>query len=125
MMATGFDVISSLLLVSRGFFVIIGAVGVLRFPDFYTRTHAAGVTDTLGADLILVGLLFQVPDGLTAAKLGLIIVFFLLTSPVATHSVAHAAYAGREAPLTGRLLLRQNVPIAAEDDDESGSGEAA
>lgn len=125
MMATVFDVISWLLLVSGGFFVIIGAVGVLRFPDFYTRTHAAGVTDTLGADLILVGLLFQVPDGLTAAKLGLIIVFFLLTSPVATHSVAHAAYAGREAPLTGRLLLRQNVPIAAEDDDESGSGEAA
>ena len=110
-MAVALDVLSWLLLVAGGFFVIIGSLGVLRFPDFYTRMHAAGVTDTLGADLILQGLLFQAPDGITAVKLLLIIGFFLLTSPVATHSVAHAAYAGREAPLTGRLLLRQRVPL--------------
>lgn len=105
------DLLSWLLLLGGGFFVVIGALGVLRFPDFYTRTHAAGVTDTLGADLILVGLLLQVPDAMTAIKLLLILMFFVLTSPVATHSVAHAAYAGREAPLTGKLLLRQNVPL--------------
>jgi len=108
------DILSFLLLIAGGIFVIIGSVGVLRFPDFYTRMHAAGITDTLGADFILLGLLFQAPDGITAVKLLLIVFFFLLTSPVATHSVAHAAYAGREAPLTGRLLLRQNVPMTAE-----------
>ena len=112
------DILSFLLLLAGGFFVIIGAVGVLRFPDFYTRTHAAGVTDTLGADLVLLGLLLQAPDAMTAIKLVLIFFFILMTSPVATHSVAHAAYAGREAPLTGKLLLRQNVPMPIEDEVE-------
>ena len=108
------DLLSWVTLLAGGFFVIVGAVGVLRFPDFYTRLHAAGVTDTLGADLILLGLLLQVPDVMTAIKLILIMFFILMTSPVATHSVAHAAYAGREAPLTGKLLLRQNVPLSME-----------
>jgi multicomponent Na+:H+ antiporter subunit G len=108
-MALLLDILTGLLLLGGGAFVVIGALGVLRFPDFYTRTHAAGVTDTLGADLILLGLLLQAPDAMTAIKLLLIILFFLLTSPVATHSVAHAAFAGREAPLTGKLLLRQHI----------------
>jgi multicomponent Na+:H+ antiporter subunit G len=118
-----FDLLSWILLLSGGAFVILGALGVLRFPDFYTRTHAAGVTDTLGADLILLGLLFQVPDGITAIKILLILFFFILTSPVATHSVAHAAYAGREAPLTGKLLLRQNVPLGPEEDRDQKAEE--
>ena len=105
------DAVSWVLLLSGGFFVVVGAFGVIRFPDFYTRLHAAGVTDTLGADLIILGLLFQAPGVMVAIKLILILFFFVLTSPVATHSVAHAAYAGREAPLTGKLLLRQNVPL--------------
>lgn len=108
------DILSWPLLLVGGFLVVAGAVGVVRFPDFYTRTHAAGVTDTFGADLVLLGLLLQAPDAMTAIKLVLIFFFLLMTSPVATHSVAHAAYAGREAPLTGKLLLRQNVPIAEE-----------
>lgn len=112
------DLVSFVLLLGGGFFVVVGAVGVLRFPDFYTRTHAAGVTDTLGADLVLLGLLLQSPDAMTAIKLLLIFFFIALTSPVATHSVAHAAYAGREAPLTGKLLLRQNVPLAVEAEAE-------
>jgi len=115
------DILSWLLLLSGGAFVIIGAVGTLRFPDFYTRTHAAGVTDTLGADLVLLGMLLQAPDALTAIKILLIFFFLIMTSPVATHSVAHAAYAGREAPLTGKLLLRQNVPLAPGADDEGGA----
>ncbi|MEO1042387.1 MAG: monovalent cation/H(+) antiporter subunit G [Pseudomonadota bacterium] len=105
------DVLSFVLLLAGGLFTIIGAVGVLRFPDFYTRIHAAGVTDTLGADLILLGLLLQAPGFMVGIKLFIILALFLLTSPVATHSIAHAAYAGREAPLTGKLLLRQNVPL--------------
>ncbi|MEM9810709.1 MAG: monovalent cation/H(+) antiporter subunit G [Pseudomonadota bacterium] len=120
------DLLSWVLLLSGGFFVIVGAIGVIRFPDFYTRLHAAGVTDTLGADLILLGLLFQAPGAMVAIKLLLILFFFIMTSPVATHSVAHAAYAGREAPLTGKLLLRQNVPLTFDRplDDEAQTMEA-
>lgn len=110
-MALLLDLLSWPLLLAGGALVILGALGVLRFPDFYTRTHAAGVTDTFGADLILLGLLLQVPDTMTGIKLVLIFVFMMMTSPVATHSIAHAAYAGRYAPLTGKLLLRQNVPL--------------
>lgn len=110
-MALVFDLLSWVFLLAGGGFVVIGAVGVLRFPDFYTRVHAAGVTDTLGADLLILGLLLQAPDAMTAIKLLLIFGFLTLTSPVATHSVAHGAYAGREAPLTGKLLLRENVPM--------------
>ncbi|MEO1658055.1 MAG: monovalent cation/H(+) antiporter subunit G [Pseudomonadota bacterium] len=115
------DVLTLILLVSGGVFTVIGAVGVLRFPDFYTRIHAAGVTDTLGADLILFGLLLQAPGFMVAIKLVMIIGLFLLTSPVATHSIAHAAYAGREAPLTGKLLLRQNVPLSLERTEQAGT----
>lgn len=117
-MSQALDILSWILLVGGGIFTVIGALGVLRFPDFYTRIHAAGVTDTLGADLILLGLLLQAPGFMVAIKLIMILSLFLLTSPVATHSIAHAAYAGREAPLTGKLLLRQNVPLAAERLDE-------
>ena len=83
----------SIVSISAGlFFVLAGTLGVLRLPDFYTRLHAAGMTDTLGAELILVGLIIQ--SGFTQMSLKLLIVGFFLfvTSPTATHAVAHAAY---------------------------------
>ncbi|MEE4211934.1 MAG: monovalent cation/H(+) antiporter subunit G [Parvularcula sp.] len=125
-MAFVLDLLTFILLIAGGAFVVIGAIGVLRFPDFYTRTHAAGVTDTLGADLILLGLLLQAPDAMTFIKIILVLLFFVLTSPVATHSVAHAAFAGREAPLTGKLLLRQHVTFGrARRTDQDESEEAS
>lgn len=73
------------------FLGISGAIGMLRFPDFYTRIHAAGVTDTLCAGLILFGLMLQSSWDLTLAKLIMILMFMLLTSPTATHALAKAA----------------------------------
>ena len=64
---------------------------MLRFPDFYTRMHASGVTDTLGAGLILIGLMFQAGWSLVLAKLVLILLFILLTSPTSSHALAKAA----------------------------------
>jgi multicomponent Na+:H+ antiporter subunit G len=84
-------------------FVLIGAVGVLRFPDFYTRLHAAGVTDTLGAELMLFGLVLQADSLLTAAKLLLIGLFLFITSPTATHALANAAHTAGLQPLLGKL----------------------
>ena len=52
------DLISAGLLAAGSIFVLIGGFGLIRLPDFYTRLHAAGITDTLGAELILLGLSF-------------------------------------------------------------------
>ena len=71
-------------------FVIAGATGVMRLPDFYTRMHAAGVTDTLGAELIILGLIAQAGDWQTAAKLALVALLLFLTSPTAANA-AHRA----------------------------------
>lgn len=73
-------------------FVLAGAIGVIRLPDFYTRMHAAGLTDTLGAELVILGLILQAGDWQTMAKLGLVALLLFLTSPTATHAVANAAH---------------------------------
>lgn len=83
------------------FFVLAGAFGVLRLPDFYTRLHAAGMTDTLGAELILLGLMFQSGFSQMTLKLLLVAFFLLVTSPTATHAVAHAAYKNGLKPFLG------------------------
>ncbi len=98
------DILSWVAFLSGGFFVLIGCIGLVRFPDFYTRLHPAGVTDTAGAELILIGMMLQAPSWLIVAKLGFIAVFLLLTSPVATHAIAHAAWVSGLAPLCGRDL---------------------
>ena len=93
----------SIISISAGlFFVLAGTLGVLRLPDFYTRLHAAGMTDTLGAELILIGLILQ--SGFTQMSLKLLIVGFFLfvTSPTATHAVAHAAYKAGLKPKLGK-----------------------
>lgn len=84
------------------FFVLAGTIGVIRLPDFYTRLHAAGMTDTLGAELILLALIFQSGFSQLTLKLLLVAFFLLITSPTATHAVAHAAYQAGLKPLTGK-----------------------
>jgi multicomponent Na+:H+ antiporter subunit G len=73
---------------------IVGGIGMHRFPDFYTRLHAASITDTLCAALFLLGLGFQAGLSLAALKLCLIFVFIFITSPTASHSLANAAMHG-------------------------------
>lgn len=84
------------------FFVLAGTLGVLRLPDFYTRLHAAGMTDTLGAELVLLGLIIQ--SGFTQMSLKLLLVafFLLITSPTATHAIANAAYKAGLEPKLGK-----------------------
>tara|TARA_B100000085_G_scaffold72619_1_gene65064 strand:- start:34 stop:372 length:339 start_codon:yes stop_codon:yes gene_type:complete len=85
------NLISAGLLAAGSIFVLIGAFGLIRLPDFYTRLHAAGITDTLGAELILLALMFQAGLSLVTVKLILISLFIFFTSPTATHAVANAA----------------------------------
>lgn len=85
------DIFSGVALAAGAVFLVSGGLGVLRFPDFYTRTHAAGITDSAGAGLILLGLLLQVPSWEVAVRLLIIVLFLALTAPTATHTLAHAA----------------------------------
>ena len=94
--------LSCLTIVTGLFFVFAGSIGVLRFPDFYTRLHAAGMTDTLGAELILIGLILQSGFTQTSLKLMMIGFFLLLTSPTATHAIAHSAYTANLKPKLGK-----------------------
>jgi len=93
---------SALCLLLGSFLCLSGGVGLIRFPDFYTRMHAVGVTDTLGAGMILIGLMLQNPEGLVELKLLLILVMTLFISPVASHALAKAAFRNDLLPLTDR-----------------------
>jgi len=92
------NILSWICLLTGGAFGVLGGVGLLRFPDFYTRLHAAGMTDTLCALLIVTGLALQSGVSLLTAKLLLILLFLLFTAPTATHALARAALAGRYEP---------------------------
>lgn len=94
-MELAISVLSSVALGLGCFFMLTGGVGLLRFPDFLSRMHAAGVTDTLASFLIIVGLMLQVGWGLPLFKLALILLFVFFTSPVASHALAKAALLDR------------------------------
>ena len=77
------------------FFLVTGAIGMIRFPDIYTRMHAAGKCDTLGSLLVLTGLACHEGFVLASAKLLIVALFILITSPTATHAIARAAKRNR------------------------------
>lgn len=85
------DIASGALLAIGSFFIIVGTLGLVRLPDFYTRLHAAGITDTLGAELVLIAMMLQAGFSLVTVKLIIISLFIFFTSPTATHAVANAA----------------------------------
>ena len=89
------EIISAILLCLGTFFCVVGGIGIHRMPDFYTRTHAASITDTLGAGLVLVGLMFLCEDQhwTVPVKLGMVLLFVLLTSPTSGHALVKAAAA--------------------------------
>lgn len=85
------DILSWICLLAGGMLGIVGGIGIHSFPDFYSRLHAVGMTDTLCAMLILLGLGLQADWSIAAFKLALIFVFLFFTSPTASHALAHAA----------------------------------
>ena len=93
------DILSWMCLAAGGAFAVIGTVGMIRMPEFFTRIHAASVTDTLGAGLILLGLVLQAGLTLVAVKLVMIGLLIMFTSPTATHALAKAGLARGMRPL--------------------------
>ena len=86
-----YDILSWCLIGLGCFFVLIGALGVLKLPEFWSRLHAASVVESAGMILLISGLCIQSGLSLITVKLVLLIVFLFLTGPTATHAVASAA----------------------------------
>ena len=101
--ATVSEVIAAVLILIGAFFSLLSAVGLLRLPDVYTRSHAASKSTTLGVLCTLVGTLlyFLITDGYFSIRLLLGIFFVFLTAPVSAHLICRSAY-------------RSNVQLAEE-----------
>jgi multicomponent Na+:H+ antiporter subunit G len=103
------DIISWVLIGGGGLFVVIGAIGLNRMPDVFTRMHATSVSDTFGAGLMLVGMMVQAGFSLVSAKLLFLLLFLWFTAPVATHALARAALLAGIKP-----VVADDLPIDAE-----------
>ena len=85
------EVLASVLLIAGSVIVLIGAIGMIKLPDFYCRLHAAGVIDTMGAWLVLGGLLLLSGNLVNGFKVGMIGVLLFFIAPVVSHAIARAA----------------------------------
>jgi multicomponent Na+:H+ antiporter subunit G len=98
-MALAVEIASWILMGAGAGFLLIAGIGILRLPDVYTRMHAAGIGDTLGAGLILAGLMLQGGFSLVTVKLVFVLILLFVTSPTSTHALAKAAQTGKVKPL--------------------------
>lgn len=92
------DVISILLLVIGSVFFLAGTVGILRFPDVYTRLHALTKADNLGLGLVVLALILQATSGYEAMKYLLVWVLIMFSSSLSAFMVANAAHRSRTKP---------------------------
>lgn len=102
MMETVLDILSWILILVGGSFGIIGGLGILRLPTFFTRIHAAGMTETMCAPPIVLAMMLQAGWSLVTFKLAAILLFLFLTSPTASHALAKAALHGGVDPMATR-----------------------
>jgi len=109
-MMLALDILSWLLLTAGGGFVLVGGIGALRMPNVYTRMHAASVTDTLGAVLVIAGVMIQAGPSLVTVKLAAILVFLLTTSPTASYALASAALLAGIKPDAGSAADLEDAP---------------
>jgi multicomponent Na+:H+ antiporter subunit G len=92
------EVVSWICILAGLFFVLVGTLGVLRMPDVYCRLHAAGMTDTMGAGFLFLGMSIQAGWSLLAVRLLLVYGFLLFTSPIGTHALARTALFAKVEP---------------------------
>jgi multicomponent Na+:H+ antiporter subunit G len=100
------DIVASVMIGFGLFFFLGGAIGILRFPDFYSRLHPAGKLDTMGQFAAMTGIALYLLNDLslgsvmTALKILLIVVFVFITSPTATHAIVDAGVRAGLTPWT-------------------------
>ena len=97
------DILSWIALTLGGAFVFIGGLGALRLPNLYTRMHAASLTDTMAAILIIFGIMLQAGFTLATVKLAVILAFLLFSSPTASNALASAAILSGYQPQEGEV----------------------
>lgn len=98
MLQLAVDLLSWASILAGLFFIVVGTLGVLRMPDVFTRLHAAGMTDTMGAGFLILGMSLQSGFSLLALRFLLVYAFILFTSPISTHALARAALAAKVEP---------------------------
>ena len=106
---------SWVLIVSGAFFVLVGAIGTIRFPDFWSRLHAASVSDSAGMILLFLGMGLQAGLSLITVKLVIIGAFLFITGPTSTHATANAALVSGLRPPEGEGLTGAEPQDAAAD----------
>lgn len=92
-MSDALAIVGSAIAVLGGAVIVLAALGMLRMPDLFTRIHAAGVVDSLGAFLVLVGLAVASGVNTASARLLMILAFLWITTPTACHALAKIARA--------------------------------
>lgn len=103
MMEVVTQVVAGAFLFAGAFFLIVGAIGMNRMPDLFTRMHAASVGDTLGVGLMLIGMVILGGFSLVTVKLLFLLAFLFFMGPVASHALAAAALkAGVKPILAGK-----------------------
>lgn len=108
------DILSWCALLGGGFFYVVGAIGLNRMPDVFTRMHAVSVGETLGIGLMILGMALQAGVSLVTAKLLIIMVVMMWTGAVATHALARAALHDGEKPVLADAegRLRPTDPVS-------------
>ncbi|TWU48118.1 Na(+)/H(+) antiporter subunit G1 [Rubripirellula reticaptiva] len=114
------DILSWAFLLSGSAFSIIGGIGIVRLPEFFSRMHGAGITDTMGAGLITIGLMFQADSFLVGFKLFAILFFLMVTSPSSCYALAHSALVHGLKPVLD-VTKPSNGDSTASNDEGSGS----
>jgi multicomponent Na+:H+ antiporter subunit G len=89
-MTLAIEIASWMFILLGSFFTIVGAFGLVRLPEIFTRMHAASVTDTLGVGFLILGMSLQAGVGLVTLKLVFLLALFFFTGPVVTHALAQA-----------------------------------
>ncbi len=119
------SIVSWALLLTGSFFAIVGGIGIVRLPEFFSRLHGGGITDTLGAALIIIGLCFAAGGWLVVAKLLMILFFLFVTSPSSCHALARSALSQGVMPVLEIDSIRKSESLLNRDSDgESESQDA-
>jgi multicomponent Na+:H+ antiporter subunit G len=98
------EIITQLLVLAGAFFVFVAALGIVRFPDLYTRMHAAAKAASFGLGLIMAAAALAHGNTETTLKALLAIAFIFLTAPIASHFISRSAYHRRIPYWEGTIL---------------------
>lgn len=99
MFAQLIEIVSWIAMIGGIFFILAGSVGLIRFPDFWSRLHAVSILDSAGVILFIAGMILHSGFNLISVKLAIIGVFLFITGPTASHAVANAAFVSGSRPL--------------------------